>query len=356
MLSDAGFLSRMMSFDMTSLKNSPELASFVAAEYFGAGQKWSPRRSMTKPGNSSASRGSTLGSARKNTFVEAGRRTMPNLQRASMSTSALGRSTSNFSAADDDTLSFQRVNRASQAAGALFRWCTTTLVAVMDPEPEKPKEEVTSTSAGESDRETSSSSTAPPPQELTVSATPAVPQRTPSPEPTPVPNLPQRLYISVPKKAPAPKRPALVLNAATPPDRHFEMLARFDLGSSAMPLDLEPTLQTLASTICMRPTLSLELQGCPNKMEHDALSKSRVNAVQQWFEDNGLTSTLCHQARFTESTDEPGVICRILLNRDRNLRDFYILREHPEEEQITFARDVIRDAKMLEEDFQMCKH
>lgn len=354
MLSDAGFLSRMMTFDVEALKNAPELSSFVAAEYFGAGQKVAVRRLDSK--NSLGSR-SSLDPGRKLTFVEAGRRTFPTYGRTSTAT--------------DEPLTFQRVSRGSRAAGALFRWCTTTLVEVMDPQPlERPKEDL-STSAGESDVESPSSparATAepllqePPPCSLlppiasvaaaTLSAAAAVAALNAGTR------APERSTVFMPLKKVVAKPPSKVLTAATPPDRHFELLAVFDLGHGGMPKSAEATLQLVASTICIRRTLTLVLQGAPDPIENNALSKTRVLAAQAWCADNSIPVTISDEVRFAAAGEEPGVVCNVLLHRDRNVRDYFLINENPTEYEdgISFSRDVVRDAKMLEDDFKTCRH
>jgi len=349
----------MQSFDVETLKQSPELSAFVVSEYFGVGNSGQSQR-LSRRLNS---RTSLVDSGRRSTFVEAARRSITSGPRSSLSLTV------------DEPLTFQRVHRASHAAGALFRWCTTTLVEVMDPEPDKPKEEILSTSAGESDGESPSSSSRvtaePEPQEILIQnsnplpalATQAVATLAAAAavavvdavEPPPV-----RTPVIVAKVAPKPKPkppPRLVLTAATPPDRHFELFAVFDLGNARLPVGAEAALQTVASTMCIRPGLSLELQACPDRIEHEALSRTRVAEVQKWFADNALSSSICTEPRFVKSGEEPGVVCRILLHRDRALRDYFILRDNPQEdEDIKFSREVIRDALMLEEDFKVCKH
>merc|ERR1711865_661714 len=109
--------------------------------------------------------------------------------------------------------------------------------------------------------------------------------------------------------------------------------------------------------LCMRPGLSVEIQGCPDRIEHDALARTRVSEVQKWFADNGVQTATCSEARFAKPREDPGIVCRILLHRDRALRDYFIIRENPDpDDEMMFSRDVIRDAQMLEEDFATVKH
>lgn len=288
------------------------------------------------------------------------------------------------SLAVDETLTFQRVHRASHAAGALFRWCTTTLVDVFDPKEETPSTSVgEGASAGESDadspapsaraaaapEETPCNSPLTPPKGAPTPSNGALPplasgaaaklaaaaavaainvEPTPcQPEAKPAPAMPKR-----PAPPAAPRRPPLT--AATPPDRHFEILAEFDLGNAGMLPMTEVSLQTVAATCCMRPRLELELQACPFPIEHEAMSRTRVLAVQEWFARESIRTTISDKPR---TGDPPGVICNLLLDKDRMLRDYFIVRENPEEDDdMAFSKDVVRDARMLEEDFKTVRH
>jgi hypothetical protein len=156
-------------------------------------------------------------------------------------------------------------------------------------------------------------------------------------------------------KPAAPRRAPL--NAATMPDRHFEILAEFDLGNAALIPMTEASLQTVAATLCIRHRLSLELQAWPARIESTGLQNARVLAVQEWFSKQGISMKVYAALKDPQAADTPGVMCRILLDGDRALRDYFIIRDNPQEDDdVGFGSDVIRDAKMLEEDFRTCKH
>jgi hypothetical protein len=385
MLSDAGFLSRVQCFDVGVLRQFPEISAFIVAEYFGLSCS-SPSKRGT--GQRLSSKSSLVDLGRKNSLVEAGRRSF----------------TAPHGLSKDEPLTFQRVHRASHAAGALFRWCTTTLVEVLDPEPDKPKEEVLSALASDVDSgglaappratgvtraaeleeqqvpakvlpslasgaaaalaaavATAAASKAAVPEEVlhhTAEVSAALPDEKPSAAAPRETMTPARTAAAVrPIIAVAKGPPQKKLTAATPPDRHFELLAEFDLGNSGMTTKAEAALQTVASTLCVRPSLALELQACSAKIEHEALAKARAMAVQEWFADNSQASSIDLAERYTKPGEEPGVVCKVLLHKDRQLRDFFILRDSPQDgEDITFSRAVKRDAMMLEEDFKTCKY
>merc|ERR1712194_51501 len=94
------------------------------------------------------------------------------------------------------------------------------------------------------------------------------------------------------------------------PDRHFEALVPFVLGSLAMEDNSEEILQTMAATYCMRKKLRLQLVGCPDRLENDALQKKRTVAVQEWLENSGVQhENICISTSTRAAAGDPGVVC-----------------------------------------------
>jgi len=234
-----------------------------------------------------------------------------------------------------DPLTFQRVHQASKAAGALFGWCVATIVdatktpdlesrAVQPPPPSPPHPSLPAPSL------------ALPPQESVVKTAPI--REVKESQPKPVEKLPRAHMVPI----------------ATHPDRHFETLISFDPGSCAFD-EMEPTLQRVAATMCMRRSLRLQLLGCPMRIEHLATSEGRIKACGAFFSQQGLTwQRSSERPRVANNDSTPGVICQVFLDEDRELRDFFILSESGERMELSgHTRCVIED---LRNDFQTVRH
>ncbi|CAE8694403.1 unnamed protein product, partial [Polarella glacialis] len=144
MLLDTNLVGRMRDFDASALKAEPVLAAYIVSEYFSAGEKYqrSPARSSTsyqrllisRPSSSSTG-GSPVGAAAM-VRTESISSTGGSLVGAATTLRTLRRATTLLAAGRqivvDEPLTYQRVRRASVAAGALFGWCTVTLVEALD--------------------------------------------------------------------------------------------------------------------------------------------------------------------------------------------------------------------------------
>jgi hypothetical protein len=264
----------------------------------------------------------------------------------------------------EEPLSYQRVHRASHAAAALFKWCTTTLIEVMDPEPDRrsrtPEEEKKPDSP-EPPVVTEVLPSVLPPLATKAAATlaesiaeivcePPTPQKVLEPAPAIIPPAPSRQVIE--KKLPA--KPPRVLTESTPADRHFEVFAEFHLGNAGLLPDSEVVLQNVAGTWCMRQKLRISVQACPAKIESDALNMMRLQIITEWFADQGMRIHIDKELGDIPS-GEPGVAISIHIDNDRSLKEFYILRDDPDED-VKFPRDVNQIAQILEQDFKTCKH
>jgi len=327
MLSDVNFRTRMQSFDHSVLKEKPFLTAYVASEFFGG------------------SDGSTPASKRK-TISGADR-----LKR--MGTRRL---TVNFD--EEEPLSFRRVSRASQASAALFKWSTTVLVEAMNPEVAEAEPVIDlclcpAIVAAEPNVET-----APIVQDLVEEPVLKLPEIKFSHDPL------TRQVRPAPKPAPPPppvfKEPRKV-GVGEKPDRHFELMVYFELGRAGLADQGEPALQTVAATFCMRRRMTINLVGCPDPRENEAMRLKRIVFVREWLLGNGippasLLELECEKPRVASASGDPGVYCEMRLDDDKFLRDYYILLEEGEAPKDIATRDTINFAKWLEENFQSCKH
>lgn len=279
-----------------------------------------------------------------------------------------------------EPLTFQRVYRASHAAGSLFRWCTTTIVdALADDEivfssPSTARE--ASTAAPENDDLEVTESPAPEPAEDKSMQRSKVPERPPSP-PEPVedrsvklppivgePPAPRQAQTSQrsqmpawtplpkPKEAPRRERPE-----AWKPDRHFELPVDFELGYGGITGAGEASMQTVAATICMRPRLKLELITVPDRIEHEALAASRMTAAHDFFCVNGVRPSLSEEVRTAKQGDDPSVACCLLLDNDPELGQYLKQKEDPNpEEDFKPSRQLLYIVDWIEDNFRLVKH
>jgi len=339
-LSDAGFLSRMMTFDAATLHEFPGLITFVATTYFGC---------------------SLGGGASAVGPLPAERR------RASYSASPTRR----WSAAGIDEvepLSFERVFRASRAAAALFRWSASILVKAQGADGEVDGEadlgeEVDQEEVDHEALRARPCSPSTVQEELVVK--PALEPILVAPTPNRMPERPAAAskpleatkvgsQLMEPKPAPTPMP---TLKASTGPDRHFEKLAPFVFGSSELAAEGEAVLQTVAATYCMRRRMRLRLLPCPDAIENDALARSRAVIAQEWLESNGLPADcLAVSQEIRPTSGEPGVVCQVLLDADTVLRDFYLMVAEGIPRQDAGTKDTLTFSAWLEENFQTRMH
>mmetsp|Transcript_87686 Transcript_87686/g.246339 ORF Transcript_87686/g.246339 Transcript_87686/m.246339 type:complete len:517 (+) Transcript_87686:88-1638(+) len=171
--------------------------------------------------------------------------------------------------------------------------------------------------------------------------------------PSPSPTVPHAAFAP-PAPAPAPAKQPRVIKATTEPDRHFELLVAFDLGYNVLTPEGEISLQTVAAMLCMRQQLSVELRGCAHQMENEAMVQSRFRVVEAFLDEQGLRSALSADRPLPVSGDEtPGVICQLVLTRDRELRDYFLMREDGED--FPLSRHTMCVVESLESDFRTRK-
>lgn len=334
MLSDSGFLARMLNFDASALADAPVLAAYVAVEYFDpepANRKALPRRMSWTAGRVS------------------GR----------LSTTRLD---------DCEPLTLKRVQRASHAVAAIFRWTAAVLVRASgvqpvteEPPASAPEEPEEPEAAVEEPKEEPVPAEAPPAPEpaLQPAATPpptvptVVPNGKAAPPAPPAPN--GKVVPKAPVQAPQPK-PTVPADAK--PDRHFELLVPFELGSAALAEHGEEALQTTAATWLMRRRLQLRLISSPFEMENDALGAKRLNVAQEWLSQTGglKDAGIVVVPAPRPSKADPGVICELRIDDDKVLRDFFLLTEQGEPKRNAGTVDTIRFAQWLDENFQKNMH
>jgi len=335
MLCDTNFLVRMREFDATQLRNSPELASYIADVYFSTSGGSSPSN-LLRSGSKHRASVAVLNAPRRSAAQN-----WATLRRGSSSLLAAGRQIADT----EEPLSVHRVRRASTAAGALFGWCTAVLVEALElPVPAAEEEEP------------------PPPSPLNVLAPfDAGPEEEEEPRgPVPRPNLPPerpppKPLREIPKITP---KPVLAPPKKIPqdkPDRHFEVLVPFELGHSGITDEGEISLQDVCALKCMRQRLNLEIVGSPAQIENDALAESRIKAVMDFFQQQGLRPLRSiEKSRPVPMDKTPGIICQFLLDDDRELRDFFIYREMGEPFKPPAA--TMQVINSLERDCEMLKH
>jgi len=338
MLSDTGFRSRVLSFDARTLREKPAISEYVAAEYFrpagGDGSAASRRSSLPERGRSTSSIGGS----------DPLRMAASDFLKRSRTKASMGRSSTKLLGLSvlDEPLTFQRVSRASRAAAALFSWSTTVLLEACAPP--LPLEEVEPIVEIEPELEVEAEAPAPaspvsPLLDDDFDATPVIIRGASPLSPAAAPGAPDRL--------------------AQRPDRHFELLVPFDMGSARLIDEGEFHLQTIAAAWCMRQRLRLHLEGSPAKIESDALGKARLTAVQEHLLDNGIFPDQVHigcKPRYISQDEQTGVICELRLDDDRVLFNYYLMIAEGMSPKEAGTRDTLNFSSWLEENFHMCKH
>lgn len=332
MMSDAGFLSRMLHFDVALLMEVPVLTAYVATEYFVEGGGVAPAEKRRN------SMGAFRTDAKRKTWSQPLRR-------------------GNSVLDEGQPLTFGRVRYASRAAAALFRWSALALVQALDPtRSQEPQEEV--------DEKTLPSWLLP---DVPVPEPVAAPVQ--SPPIVKVAEEPAQLIPTADKVPERPPQPVLApLTQPSPkarlqprqdarPDRHFEVLAHFIIGSSTLAEEGEMTLQTVFATYCMRRRLQLQLVSCPDRLENDALARGRLMVAQDWLLDQGFPPQgIALGKELRQAVGEPGVLCQFLLDQDTVLRDFYLMVADGEKRADVGTRDTLKFTSWLEDHFRSCVH
>lgn len=355
MLSDMSFLTRMKAYDVNALRSLPAVAAFIAEEYFGAPGAGGPDgRQGAVAGNGALRRRSTgevsrTASRRAASPATLSRRTSTVLLRAGRSTVL------------EEPLTYQRVFRASHAAGALFSWCAATIEEAINPSEMSPASPLPTppptppTSPPKTPPAAASPAAAPAP--VVVPAPAPTPAPAPAPAPEPEPKSPFRarhgdipLAPPPPPPPPQPKRPAHL-----GPDRHFEQISVFKLGYSEITPEGEMALQLIAATMCMRQQLVLQLQGALHPMENPAMVTTRQRYIEAFFDSNKLRYKASEQPiKEIGMNDDPGIICQLILDNDRELRDWFIMRDEGEAFKVGANTKCVIES--LESEFKTVKH
>lgn len=345
MLSDSGFLSKLLSFKADVLEQTPVLTSFVATQYFCGGTAASARPAIVRRSSTSA----------------------VSTPRKSFSIATLNRRASLQALQECEPLTFARVSRANRATAALFKWSALILMQAMDPTPSK--DDPVPDSVPPSDEEPDMTELTPPP---TPEPAPVAPQAVVLVSPEPVPNLPPKrptTPISSPARsvAPTPVPPISPSPKPTPqktilkdePDRHFEILVEYVLGSAMVSESGLESLQTVAATYCMRRRLQIQVVPCLDKKETDALGRGRLELVEEWLLNNGIPEDVLDATGGQEkriAVGAPGVICQFMLDNDPVLRDFYLMVGEGEKASEVGTKDTLYFAEWLEENFEYKMH
>eukprot|EP00811_Abedinium_folium_P033381 NODE_6349_length_1680_cov_3.637476.p2 GENE.NODE_6349_length_1680_cov_3.637476~~NODE_6349_length_1680_cov_3.637476.p2 ORF type:complete len:333 (-),score=83.54 NODE_6349_length_1680_cov_3.637476:499-1497(-) len=143
------------------------------------------------------------------------------------------------------------------------------------------------------------------------------------------------------------------------PDRHFELLAAFDLGYAVLVPEGVAALQTLAATICMRQRLQIEIVSWPHRLESVALGTARLQVVQTVLAKDGLTIVKMHEQMRTPSSSVPAVVCQVHVRGDRELSMHFLslsVPKEPDEDDYVCSKEAREVAGWLEENFTSTMH
>eukprot|EP00747_Dinoflagellata_sp_TGD_P198156 gnl/TRDRNA2_/TRDRNA2_70389_c0_seq1.p1 gnl/TRDRNA2_/TRDRNA2_70389_c0~~gnl/TRDRNA2_/TRDRNA2_70389_c0_seq1.p1 ORF type:complete len:440 (+),score=86.71 gnl/TRDRNA2_/TRDRNA2_70389_c0_seq1:161-1480(+) len=361
-LSDAGFLNRVLRFDVDLRRAAPALAAFVAAEYFG---------DVVVAGSGAAA-------------VAARRAVASNLR--SM------KSTGGACTGVSDPLTFERVLHANRAAAALFRWCAMVLdrnseglALSADEDGEQPVQELPHSCGTPAEGEACNSSA------CTADTAPPVPAAAASSKEEPrAPQLPlgsplARLCFAMEDREaaggqdspPAPPSRAVLAALAAPaivapaaeenvqrstefavrsdacsnPGRYFAVSIEFPVGSADIGVEQEHHLQSVEATIGMRPKLRLQLLTCQHFNETQTVASQRLKSVREFFARFGVECAAGFGA--------PGkscIMCRLLLGDDVALCDYYsrLPTTSVEASMALVSPDTLEMVEWLEDNFECC--
>jgi hypothetical protein len=277
MLSDVDFSAKILEYDVQKLRADPALCTFIMNDYF-------------RP-NSSDSQGSA---GRRRSVSPAG------LRRNSSLIGLRGRRNSNI---PTEPLSFARVHRASQAAGALFRWCVEVMESV----------NITPVETALLSLET--------------------PIRTPPKTPEPVPRVEVPLKRSATSeydmsaRAPRAKAKASANVASTSDiftwDRYFQSLIAFPQGGCSALSPQIAQLRLVAEAMKRRPGLTLQLAEysfCPGM---DSCGPQRLYSVKLFLDAENIPYVCMPAEQSDPRQESEGVLCTLRMDNDQELLDFF---------------------------------
>eukprot|EP00927_Polykrikos_kofoidii_P050976 TRINITY_DN44791_c0_g1_i1.p1 TRINITY_DN44791_c0_g1~~TRINITY_DN44791_c0_g1_i1.p1 ORF type:complete len:437 (-),score=71.05 TRINITY_DN44791_c0_g1_i1:71-1351(-) len=341
-MASANFTHRMLDFDVASLRSHKALTAFVATEYFEC-----------RGSRRSTSRASSLG-----------KRSSPlPAKRGSLKPATL----------KQEPLTFAKVHRANHAASALFRWCGAILVSVGEPldlsdealggeadidASESPVANAADVLVEESDS-LRSIETFGEKQENDMEDDVAVDLEAaslfiapPSP-PIEREDSAEMLLASLPRETIAAWAEPTMEDEMREADRHFEEVVCFPFGEHFLGEEQETALRGVAAIVSKRPSLRLKLVGCTNDVEEDHMVTQRLRSVEQFFADAGLPCRAVRDNGLMEvSARWPlGIVCQILLDDDRALRELFLERWTADASPRT--QDI---ADLLESKFHCCLH
>lgn len=286
-LAEDSFLMDVLQFDVSHLRAVPLLASFVATEYFS------------------------------DAFADT--------------------SCKKSSPPKAETLTFARVFHANKAAAALFKWCARILFAAAFETDETidraPSEHPLVSEQEEPSRELAAASEIDETIDLPPPEQPHVPQEE---------EASQELVESVAHEEPElPSdtseaesfRQRRLLKAwrdvciASAPDRHFEVSIMFHVGQYSIGKHHLPTMMNMMSAMCGGPKLRLQLMGCKDALEGNDVSTWRLDATRKFLAKRGFSVFCDGQWRTATWTRSSGVLCKVHLDNERQLRDYFKARD-----------------------------
>lgn len=274
-LSDAEFHTRVLSYDVEILRAAPGLCAYLVEEYLNPPSRAAGEIMVRR--NSTARRGS--------------HRRM----------SACCRK---------EPLTFERVRRANHAAASLFRWC----VEVASHAP------LANLTEG-------------PPE------TPETPEPEPMPEPVPELALPEPAVPTLARMPSAvcdgpsprsarPRKNVRHTQAVAAPqgplfDRYFEVLVPFRSGRDLVSAEHCPDLRKVVNTMVMRRSLTLQIAALTRPYSSGESDSQRIYSIGLFLAAHGVAYTIEESEECISSDAETGVICRIRLDNDEELKHFF---------------------------------
>lgn len=269
-----GFLSDVLHYDVNLLRAAPSLTSFLVAEYFT--QRSSVHRQM----------------GMKTVHTEA--------------------------------LTFNRVLRANQAAGALFKWCVAVIsrVAVISHvESDLPQDVDDEDDAG-CNLPTNDNSES---DETLITASPQLHvQEDPVDEsPEPIDESESRVEVIWLKMKSILK---LWKAQATKPDRHFEGFFQFGVGRYSVSTEHMPLLQSFVIAMRSRPKLQMQLVTGKDSLEGNDVAAWRANNTRTFFEKIRIPCCIVDGKQAASITRPAGILGQLILKEDRDLRTFFHAR------------------------------
>lgn len=221
-----------------------------------------------------------------------------------------------------EALTFGRVQRASQAAAALFRWCAWVLACaandeapVVVDEPPLTTLEVDALQPEAITPEEIVEQEVPKPEEHNALAIQVEEEE--SPEPPELRGFKERRLLRLWHN----------ISKASGPDRHFEESLSFCVGRYAIEREQLPVLMDMMSCMCVRPRLRLQLSGCADMLEGSHVSVWRLNAVKRFFVKRGVPVFSAGEGRPASIENPSCILCKVHLNDERQVRDYFKARD-----------------------------